>query len=156
MTDNGWRRNKNGGLFNINDYMNNKIRKESKKTKDMVLYHGSSFDFNEFDDDKIGTNSLGGLAYGKGHYFTDEKIDIYGKNKYQVKVSIKKPFEVQEREWGDKLSQMGYKWGVGIDQSEFLASKGYDATIIKNGDKKTEIIVYTNKDKKIKIIKKES
>ena len=31
MNDSGWRRNKYGGLFNINDYMNQKIRKQTYK-----------------------------------------------------------------------------------------------------------------------------
>ena len=29
--DNGWRRNKYGGIFNVNDYMNNQIRKMTYK-----------------------------------------------------------------------------------------------------------------------------
>lgn len=164
--DTGWRRNKYGGLFNINEtyqkkndtnqYMNDKIRNQAQKTKTYELYHGTKFDFNEFDDQYIGKRSLGGLTYGKGHYFLSEKSDTYGQQGYRVKVTLKNPYIVQERKWSSELTKMGYDWFDfnRPDPSDLLASKGYDATIIMNDDKIAEVIVYSNKDKKIKIQEK--
>ena len=156
MNDTGWRRNKYGGLFNVNDYMNKKIRERKEKPQTFDLFHGTAEQFNEFDDQYIGKNSRGGLTYGKGHYFMDEQSDIYGKEGYKVQITSKKPFIVQHNKWSAELERMGYDWfdSSRLDPSDFLASKGYDATIIKNGDRIAEAIVYTNKDKKIKITKR--
>ena len=153
----------NGGIFKVpddyeyttNEIMNDKIRQGANKNKKYELYHGSPYDFNEFDDTKIGSNSMGGLTYGKGHYFTKEKTGIYGKYNYKVDVNLKKPFVVEEYDWSKELGKLGYKWNQGIDPSDFLSSKGYDATIIKNGTDTSEIIIYSNKDNKIKIVSKE-
>lgn len=41
-----------------------------------------------------------------------------------------------------------------LDTSDFLSKNGYDGTIIKNDEIISEAIIYTNKDKKIKIIEK--
>ncbi len=142
-----------------NDYMNEKIRdsviriKQKDDGQIYEFYHGSPYDFNEFDDEWIGKNSLGGLAYGNGHYFTFENTNnIYGKYTYKVRVKLKKPFIVQERQFDNELINLGYKWNQGIDKSDFLASKGYDSTILKNDDKITEVIIYSNEDKKIEIL----
>ena len=152
--DNGWRRNKYGGLFNLNEYMNSKIGGNGKET--FELFHGSSADFNEFDDKYIGANSRGGLTYGKGHYFLNEQTGIYGEMGYRVRVSLTKPFIVQEREWSKALEKIGYNWydSKRLDPSDFLSKNGYDGTIIKNDEIISEAIIYTNKDKKIKIIEK--
>lgn len=175
MTDTGWRRNKYGGLFNINEvknkkvdtneYMNKLIRnsaskksenKSNSKEQFYELYHGSKNTFDNFDDKHIGERSLGGLTYGKGHYFLSEKSDVYGQEGYKVKVKLQNPYIVQERKWSIELERMGYDWFDfnRPDPSDFLASKGYDATIIKNEDRIAEVIVYTNNDKKIQITDK--
>lgn len=153
---------KDGRRIKINDYMNDKIRSKSKKAKTYELYHGANSDFEKFDDKYIGSKSMGGLSYGKGHYFMTDKDDkfggtsIYGRNTYKVKVALKNPFVIQENEWGKKLDEMGYNWNLKTeyDPSDFLKDKGYDSTIIKNGNNISEIIVYTNNDGKIQIIDK--
>lgn len=153
---------KDGRKIKINDYMNNKIRNKIKKPKTYELYHGANSDFEKFDDKYIGSNSMGGLSYGKGHYFMVNKDDkfggtsIHGKNTYKVKVALKNPFVIQENEWGKKLDEMGYNWNLKstYDPSDFLNDHGYDSTIVKNGNKISEVIVFTNKDGKIQIIDK--
>ena len=163
-------------MSTTNDYMNKVIRQRDSnlgydnvifrwkdgriipiKTKEYTFYHSSSSDFDNFDDQYIGKCSRGGLAYGKGHYFLDTEGDLYGRHGYKVKVSLKNPFIVQESKWSATLEKMGYDWWdfQRPDPSDFLASKGYDATILKNEEGNTvEAIIYTNKDKKIKIIEK--
>ena len=143
-----------------NKYMNEKIRNNSikVKTKEQTyeLYHGSKDVFDNFDDQYIGKRSLGGLTYGKGHYFLGEKQDTYGQEGYKVKVTLQNPFIIQERKWSTELQNMGYDWWDfnRPDPSDFLASKGYDGTIIMNEDRLAEAIIYTNNDGKIKIIDK--
>ena len=152
MNDTGWRRNKYGGLFNVNDYMNQKIRKQNHIYN---LSHGSNNDFEEFDDKYIGSNSLGGLAFGKGHYFTDLNSSSFGRFNYEVSINVKNPFIVKdEYSFDNKLKEIGYPGKQHVDPSNFLALKGYDCTVIKNGDRVSDFVVYTNEDKKIKITKK--
>lgn len=176
MADTGWRRNKYGGWFNINEiknkqttneYMNNKIRQskniitftdeekkfaEKYKNKEVDLYHGTYLYFNKFDDDYIGSSSLGGLSYGKGHYFLANEKDVYSKISYHVKTTMKNPFVCEANNWSPYLEKMGYKWGFEDNRSDFLKSKGYDSTIIIANGKVEEIVIYTNNDNKIKII----
>lgn len=139
----------------VSGYKRTKVDKIEEGQK-YELYHGSKNIFNEFDDKYIGKRSIGGLTYGKGHYFLSEPSDVYGEYGYKTEVTVKNPFIVQEQKWSSELRKMGYDWfdANRLDQSDFLAKKGYDATIIKNGDRIAEFIVYTNKDKKIKIKKK--
>lgn len=138
-----------------NEYMNNKIRRKGQK---YTLYHSSTSDFNEFDDEYIGKNSLGGLAYGKGHYFLPLEAYVYGREQYKVEVELKKPFIVSEWDWSKALEEEGYNWYSAdrLDPSDFLKSKGYDGTVIMQGNSNdiSEVIIYTNEDKKIKIVKK--
>lgn len=155
-----------------NDYMNNIIRNRNNGSEEIIiryvngikrpiriknyeLYHSSPYNFEDFDDKYIGINSLGGHAFGRGHYFTADKNNVFGSNIYKVNVKLRRPFISQEREFDNNLINMGYSWNLGIDKSDFLASKGYDSTIIKNGNIISEVVIYTNDDKKIKIIEKE-
>lgn len=140
-----------------NQYMNRKIKEAREEGKEYELYHGSNADFNEFDDNYIGTASLGGLTYGKGHYFFIDDKYIYTKKKYKIKAKLNKPFIAQETQWANELRTVGYNLNDRsiLDPSDYLSQLGYDSTIIKNDDKIAEIIIFTNKDKKIKIISKE-
>lgn len=87
-----------------------KFKKEEIKEKTQnnneqyknVVYHGTKHDFEEFDENKIGSNKRignAGLNVGKGFYFTEEKnvAEAYGKEGYvkKVELTIDKPLDFE-------------------------------------------------------------
>ena len=80
--------------------------KEGQETKTQpyknIVYHGTKTDFEEFDEEKIGSNKRVGdapLNVGKGFYFTEEEdvAKSYGKDGYvkKVELTIEKPLDFE-------------------------------------------------------------
>ena len=69
----------------------------------MVLYHGTSKDFNVFDIKKVGENYSGWSQLGKGFYFTESLIDAEGFAKRHLGsriisayLNLKNPFDTRK------------------------------------------------------------
>lgn len=69
MNDTGWRRNKHGGLFNINDYMNNKIRNVVDYDNDEDRFKTENADvvYNEEELTTTQKNVIDEYTYGTGY-----------------------------------------------------------------------------------------
>jgi len=94
---------KNSGKFKKEEIReeNNNNEKNEEQYKNIV-YHGTKTDFEEFDEEKIGSNKRignAGLNVGKGFYFTEEKnvAEGYGKDGFvkKVELTIDKPLDFE-------------------------------------------------------------
>lgn len=159
MNEKRWVTLKDGRRILINDYMNDKIRKQAKKEEEKIYYHTSNNDFTEFDNRMPRRAILGG-QYGYGHYFFDNKeisdgYGAYSKYQYQAKINASNWFKATEKDFNIKLQNIGYNWEKD-DIAKFLQGKGYEGSIIEHinpkGEKWYEYVVYDSKN--IKIVNK--
>lgn len=111
MEDNGWRRNKYGGWFNINDYMNKKIR-QSYIDKNTIIKTIIDDTFDNIDKrHKYIIDKKTGITMGQLDYVVDnnnpriEMIKVYDEYKrkgYGTKLmqSLQKDFKEKEIDFG--------------------------------------------------------
>ena len=62
-----------------------------------TVYHGTDFDFDEFDPTAIGSTTDPGM-WGSGFYFAPDRrmSEVYGKNIMKVKLNLKNPYIVRQ------------------------------------------------------------
>ena len=75
-----------------------KILKENVLSEDIYsVFHGTNNDFDEFDYDKIGSNTES-LWNGHGFYFSDSKSEagLHGKNVKKFQIQLKNPLRIDK------------------------------------------------------------
>lgn len=142
MEDTGWRRNKYGGLFNINAYMNDKIKKQYNKD---YMWHGST-------EENIENIKDYGFREDKTAYFATnhEIVDKnYGTNKIMLRENDFKlkdvTNEVRENVFPtDNMRKQAIN--SGYDGIKYKTSQSnYDVEIL-NHNKLNQVINKTEKE----------
>lgn len=120
-----------------NQYMNDKIRKRTKKEDDnevMTLYHGSPYKFDKFDLEQSRKNRQY-MNRDEGHYFTDDEEiarEMYGEDGYVYEVKVPK----------SKVKKSGTYLGQGDYENRIFVVNDDDAI---NVVKRNKINKYYNK-----------
>lgn len=110
----------------------------------LLLYHGSNCEFDEFDFKRFGQTDCGTL--GPGFYLTgiEEDAQRYADNavRYrqegephvmQFRVSLKNPIVLDSNNasaWEDRMREIGIEPGKVHDNAKELMAQGYDSVII--------------------------
>lgn len=102
----------------------------------LVVYHGSPYIFNIFEEDKIGTTTDYGV-YGRGFYFSSSfsYANSYGKNVYSYFLNIKNPYKGLFA--GGILNNKNFEY-KDIDQ---VYNNAYKRAIRKNKSEKEAILI---------------
>jgi len=94
----------------------------------LVIYHGTTATFNEFDTKKLGINSGNSGHHGEGIYASKDRMEAatYGGNVLELYASVKNPFIPSEASF-DELKANGADWiddkvSVAIDR-EWMESE---------------------------------
>lgn len=117
------------------------------KNRPLVVYHGGSDGIKEFSELKIGRRDSG--YYGYGFYFTPDKSSatVYagglrdyipaGKTIYPVFIALQNPIVMK---FGERVKttmmETPKKW------TDEQIKNGYDGTIVYDGDKIIEVVVF--------------
>ena len=102
MSDNGWRRNKYGGLFNVNDYMNKKIRNSKQDNITTIIrgdFEGKVFK-NKYIKDENGQVTGQLDYYIENNEVTVEMIRVY--DQFRRKGYATKLLKNLQKETGNK------------------------------------------------------
>ena len=124
-------------IKSTSEYMNDKIREQSKKNKKeemITLYHGSPYEFDKFDLEKSRENQHY-MNVDKGHYFTDDEEiarQMYGEEGYVYEVNVPK----------SKIKKSGTYLGQGDYEDKIFVVNDDDAINIV---KRNKINKYYNK-----------
>lgn len=110
-----------------------------KNNNPILFYHGSNYDFDEFDHSKIGSNTDAGWL-GKGFYFyTDQnEAQHYGKVKTFL-LKIENPYYATEED-NEYLSDMN-DLKISEEFTNDLITQGYDG-VYYNGNLRGETVVF--------------
>lgn len=130
---------------------------ESFTNINIIGYHGSPMDFENFNFDYI---NLGDLFYGYGIYFTNtiEKAKNYGKIVKKCLLNINNSLIINmndDKESIEKYIQMRSRNGLfdfhlsPIELTKKLISLGYDSIIVEKNNDILEIVVFDLKNIKI-------
>lgn len=105
----------------------------------IIFYHGSEYDFNEFNSEKIGTSTDAGWL-GRGFYFYQDPHEAshYGKTKAYF-LNIKNPYYATDEE-NEYLMDMNDR-ETSEEFSDNLISQGYDS-VHYNGNLRGETVVF--------------
>lgn len=127
--------------------------------EEIIAYHGTTEDFTEFDESKIGKTDSG--WFGRGFYFhTDKDRGGYGDIVKKVKIKLKNPLKLPvdysgrflydiigeraelDKSWRDE-SAMNIIKEIGSDKFTQLAKElGYDGVIVENAQGTKEIVAF--------------
>jgi len=136
----------------------NETQKEIIKPFKKILYHGSNYLFESFDDNMIGKNADPGW-YSKGFYFTEAKplASYYGRYIYTCEVSLSNPFYTQVANKYEFMEVLELNNDTKPKEiTNYLINKGFDGVIILDYHRPgfvSECVVYNSKD--IKILERE-
>lgn len=111
---------------------------------DLLLYHGSNVEFDEFDFAKFGQTDSGTM--GAGFYLTglEDEARRYAENcvRYRkegepcvmsFRVNLKKPVVLDSNNasaWEDKMRELGIEPGSVYENAATLKAQGYDSVVI--------------------------
>jgi hypothetical protein len=112
----------------------------------LLVYHGTKFKFDEFDENKQKNGWL-----GKGFYFTDDKKETkeHGGKLIKAFLNIRKPFKFTSNNRNDIYYELNLKPDLFTDVSLIIKEKGYDGTTYTDWDKGNFITCFTPNQIKI-------
>ena len=107
-------------------FRHSKVRDEQGKL--LAVYHGSDSEFSEFSVNHIGSNTGNGGFYGRGFYFTTNRMDAsnYGKHVLQYYLNARNPLDLNGDNWIYELGLSERKGIKTVDKIEIeKAPRGF-------------------------------
>ena len=141
----------------IKNVVKNFLIQENKNYSDLVLYHGTKNNFNDFDLKYFNHGSSDGGWLGYGIYLTNdyEYAESYG-DVLVCNVKLENPYILKEFSYSTRPEKLIKE--LGVNNSREVTNKlkeiGYDSVLLTYEDNGTFIEVCVFDTSKVKILKK--
>ena len=135
------------------DFMVENLNFHSKGIFNEILYHGSHWDFDEFDENKIGRTTDAGW-YSKGFYFTNtpEQASYYGNYVYKCNITLNNPLYTKASNKYNFRKELNLSDDTTPEEiTKSLIAKGFDGVVVLNpiSNNISECVVYNTESIKI-------
>lgn len=138
------------------------VKQMDEAAQGIRAYHGSPYDFDQFDISRAGSTTDGGQLGRAVYLSTDPRVaDIKSKHRYEVEASLSNPLRLEMPDFRtDKTGLITERLGISRDSSpaaitEAAKARGYDGVVLDyapTGYAGKEIAVFD--DKLISILRK--